>query len=701
MRVILLGAVALWILPGLVAEARAEEPIRRRAILIGVTAYPNVGQEFQLRGGSNDVAVMARLLRDRFNFRPEEITLMSEDAGRSDERKWPTRANIQASLTELAQGIRAGDQVVVFFAGHGTELPTAAGLAGHFLPRDVQPWSGAAETGKVENAIAGSEIGNWLRPIAEAGATLWVIVDACFTGRMVRGTAGTVRQLPTHPEIKGGLRVPVAAPPAYTQRGVSSAKPPIPLAGYESVVCLYACQADEVTLEQRFPAEDPQAPVLGLLTRGLAEAIYHTSSPLNHRELLARICKLYAAAGRTSPTPLVEGGGLDRTILDVRNLRRPPFLVGGAQGGGLSLNAGRLHGLTTGSILAVFPPPGEGDELRGFIRLSRVGPISSLAEPYAEGTCPAAQSSVLLDGRADVRRIDYREFRLPVFVDLSDTVDRSLTAPYQELHKVLHDLSTKEDACFALTNNLADARVILTGEGTQVSLRAGNPWIVSIPQTTRALSTHAIDKGLSPWLAENLARVARAHALLNLHATVSSETAVQMDVDLFRLESMDDPNGIVVGGPIRKVIAGDYVTYQIKNKSEVPIDVTILYIDANFNIEAIFPLKGEANRVQPRKILRLSPPVKQNDQMLGCEYAVVLAVESPGKEPVELTALANLPYQRGTGAMGNRLASPLGRLFDRALNERGRPRSVGQDLLQAYAVDLVPIEVLPLKHHRP
>jgi len=100
--------------------------------------------------------------------------------------------------------------VVVFLAGHGTELLISKGPAGHFLPRPVSPWKGEKGKGLLPNAIPGTEVGEWLRPIAEKNANLWLIVDACFLKRTVRGGGITkVRQLPTDPKIKGGLQVPL------------------------------------------------------------------------------------------------------------------------------------------------------------------------------------------------------------------------------------------------------------------------------------------------------------------------------------------------------------------------------------------------------------------------------------------------------------------------------------------------------------
>ena len=62
--------------------------------------------------------------------------------------------------------------MVVFLAGHGTELLISMGPAGHFLSLDVSPWKGEKGKGLVSNIIPETEVGERLWPIAEQKANL-------------------------------------------------------------------------------------------------------------------------------------------------------------------------------------------------------------------------------------------------------------------------------------------------------------------------------------------------------------------------------------------------------------------------------------------------------------------------------------------------------------------------------------------------
>ena len=680
------------VLFALSASVRAEDALTRRALLIGVTAYPNIGKEFQLHGGANDVAVIARVLQDKFGFGSEDLKILSEHHGRSDESRLPTRKNIEAAFAQLAEGIRQGDQVVVFLAGHGTALPTKDGPAGYFLPRDVQPWKGEGDSGSVPNAIAGTEIGTWLRPVAEQRANLWVIVDACFTGRMVRGGAGTVRQLPTDPDLKGGLQVPRHAIREGAKRGTEPEKPPIPLPNYEGVACLYACSPDEVTLEERPVAGDSNSPVLGLLTRALGDVLLNASSELTYRELHLLIRKFYASTGRSSPTPVVEGAAINRTVLQSKVLQRKSFIIGESDDGDLAVNAGLLHGLTLGSILSIYPPPGGGDTLKGYVKLTRVGSTTSECEPYAETVSQLVKKASLIGGRAEVHRIEYGENRLPVAIDPIDSEgSQAFEERIAQLRKMLQEMSAEKSATFRLTDSLAEARLILKRQDDNVYVVPSLFQIPSAEAVNSVLDSHKVDADLRSWLRGKLEQVSRAHALLRLHADSGRNSVVKISTNLLRLESATSKTGKPIDGAVKRIRPGDYVAYEIKNQGDTPIDVTILYLDAKLDIDALFPSKNEFNRILPGESLPLYA-FRVNAETNGSEFAVIIAVENRGKELIELTALA--PSRRSVTASAKQLDTPLGRLLNQSLTTHDKKRAVPQSLIRSYTVDLVAIQIM-------
>jgi Caspase domain len=153
---------------------QAGKEIGRRAILIGVTKYNHLSRSYHLSGPANDVRLMRQLLEKQFRFLPADIVTLTEEERTPNRR--PTRANIERQFHQLAERVRAGDQVVILLAGHGgrqpeqvppdPEFPEPDGIDEIFLPADVSFWRGFPE--RVPNAIIDNEIGAWLRAITAA-----------------------------------------------------------------------------------------------------------------------------------------------------------------------------------------------------------------------------------------------------------------------------------------------------------------------------------------------------------------------------------------------------------------------------------------------------------------------------------------------------------------------------------------------------
>ena len=139
---------------------------------------------------------------------------------------------------------------------------------------------------------------------------------------------------------------------------------------------------------------------------------------MTYRELVLRVMQQYRALGRVAPTPMFEGGGLDREILGVRTWPdRPQMLVAGTSAGGWDLDAGSVHGLSVGSILEVFPPAGTSgaDAPIGHVRVTTVTPLTARVIPAPFESGPAAPASRLVPGsRARVKHYDFGDMRLKV-----------------------------------------------------------------------------------------------------------------------------------------------------------------------------------------------------------------------------------------------------------------------------------------------
>ena len=291
------------------AHASATTGPTKRALLIGVTSYPSLGARHQLDGPSNDVALVRdMLLAEPFSVPGEHITLLVEDSSArrgSLHVARPTRANIEREFRRLAEQAGPGNQIVVMFAGHGSQQPDESpggdeddGLDEILLPSDVGRWDGGI--GSVDRAIVDDELGQWVTAIRNKGAFVWVLVDACQSTSATRGSTEVHRTV--SPRVLG---ITDAALSAHSRnRGGDPEGAVIGLSrDAGDIAALYAAQTVEPTPEKKLPEDSRNARVHGLFTYTLVQTIQQASGRLTYRDLVERIIQHYRGLGRVGPTP--------------------------------------------------------------------------------------------------------------------------------------------------------------------------------------------------------------------------------------------------------------------------------------------------------------------------------------------------------------------------------------------------------------
>lgn len=203
------AALALWLV--LANAAGAGE---RHALLVGVAKLEQLAQAEVLSGVDNDIDLAVEMARD-WGVAPARRQVLARRAGADAP---PTSDALKSAFDRLLREVHAGDEVLLYLAGHGTQQPI--GLAGDigeldgldevFLLADSTPWS--AQRGSVGRALVDNDLRERLAVLTRLGVFVWLIVDACHAGTMARGgiddgwatdewTAVTVRRLA--PEVLG------------------------------------------------------------------------------------------------------------------------------------------------------------------------------------------------------------------------------------------------------------------------------------------------------------------------------------------------------------------------------------------------------------------------------------------------------------------------------------------------------------------
>jgi hypothetical protein len=689
-------AALLMLTPATPPAQTTAEPTRH-VLLIGASRYPSLREQHQLFGPDNDVRLVRQVLESKFGIPPARIHALA--GWPSDPAARPTRSNIERAFKNLAATVARGDQVMVFFAGHGSQQPDTDppgsdendGLDEIFLPADAAGWDGT--TRRVRNAITDDEIREWVTAIRNRGAFVWLVFDACQSSTLTRGSVERARRVPVE-EL-----VPREAMAAVRERTRGTAAEPA-LIGLSreagGIAALYAAQTTETTPERRLP---DGGPFHGLFTYTLMEAVQQSPGPMTYRELALRVIERYRGMDRSGPLPGFEGGGLDEMVFGGGSWPGDPALVLGPAGPeGLLLRAGALHGVGPGTVLAVFDArtPTVTDTPIGHVRVVKADATSSIVQSVAFGDQPAAPIDRLIPGS---------RCRIVVF-DLGDQVLRVAVDPEVRIPSVLQQafdrLGESSNGLAAPAASLDEADWVIRRMDDRLVLAPAAGWRLDAadPEYARASETRFVlgpaDGGdaAAAALGETLWRISRARNLMHLSQSPAMNDAdVQVDVELIRYRNGNVRRGSVVtdAEPLRP---GDHVEFRISNSGRQAVDVTLLHIDAHYKITAVFPVAdSEAdNRLGPGAV-RTTIKFEVTADSLGREQVVAIGVVAQGARvdfrALEQPSLAAANDTRRGSTRGAGPSTPLQRLLDRSLFGVGQTRGLTRSEARVCAIRML------------
>ena len=281
------------------------------AVLVGVSAYPKASGIKALQGPANDVDLLAAKLKD---LDVKSVRVLSSNA--TQDQNKPTHEAIINALKDTTGKAIKGDWVIMYFSGHGTQVPQLRLDAAYrepdqldevFLPQDISSWDN--KSNQLRNALIDDEIAAIIRPTLNRGVSIWAIFDTCHAGDMTKAmpTNGSIQRQSVWRSIDPTLlgvpgwnknKLPInktLAGEQYQVKSLSSGK----LIGY------FAAQSDEPAPEEPLL---PQRIMGGVFTWHLLQAL---SQPRPQRadfgSLLEIIRKRYRQEQRPFPTPYMEG----------------------------------------------------------------------------------------------------------------------------------------------------------------------------------------------------------------------------------------------------------------------------------------------------------------------------------------------------------------------------------------------------------
>jgi hypothetical protein len=152
----------------------------RWALLIGIKDYPPEGEENDLAGCDLDVQNMEALLREAFGIQASHITKLQDLKA--------TKAGIEKAITDLSKKAAANDSVIIYYSGHGAQVPDLDGDEDDgydeaIVPAEVLPGRITTE-GDINRLITDDRLAELLGQFKTTNLTLFF--DSCHSGTVVR-----------------------------------------------------------------------------------------------------------------------------------------------------------------------------------------------------------------------------------------------------------------------------------------------------------------------------------------------------------------------------------------------------------------------------------------------------------------------------------------------------------------------------------
>lgn len=588
-----------------------------RAVVVGVSGYPNLAETFRLSGPKNDAREVATTIV-RLGVKADNVTVLADGIGplpKGIATPEPgTKAAILAALDRLVEQTEPGDLAFFYFSGHGSQQPDLngdeeGGSDEIFLPYDIGRWSDSGDG--VTNALVDDELNERIEKILDKGADFFGMIDACHSATGFRDIEGD--EMHARGVDPAELGVPPtlaeAKRPAVTARGkTAQAKP-----GRGHAAFFYAAQEYEVALDQTPPGADKDES-FGLFTYTMLKRLNRKPDQTYralHQGVVAEIKKNTLLA---TQTPEIEGDMLDQPVL---RLSAAKPLRQWNKNYGDTLDAGQLSGLSAGTVMALYNDAADADDAAvAYGRIEAAGATRSVLAPVAK-PCPAgadcstavAEESVFKKARFARIYQPATNFALalsePLRLDPNDGYEYSGAIAALKAATEARGLSARvsfRSSGYDLAVGLADGKLVFAPAAGLID-RDGKG---SSPRLTLSADpAKAKDEAASA-----LDRMARALALQRLASdpAQAEKLGLQTGMLVSRYMGAAIPKTACPEGDSAYTAPTaaeddprfgdcDLLSFAMTNNGAKPLDVTILLIGADFSIATVWPQGDLDNRV--------------------------------------------------------------------------------------------------------
>ncbi len=238
----------------------------KRAVLIGINQYEDLSIP-SLSGCVADAESMAAVLTDCYEFEAHDLVLLTAP-------EQTTRKAILDALTGLVDETRRGDVSVVYYSGHGSQVPDTSGDEEDGMDETIVPSNSHRDGGEVLD-IVDDELHSYVFALAQRTPYTTFIFDSCHSGSIDRDLIrpGAIEAIRAESRPIPRATLPASRPLSVPERPY----PGVPEDGGREMsasglirqgdyALLAGCPDDEVSIEASFEGQ-----MHGLLTKFLVD----------------------------------------------------------------------------------------------------------------------------------------------------------------------------------------------------------------------------------------------------------------------------------------------------------------------------------------------------------------------------------------------------------------------------------------------
>lgn len=587
------------------------------ALLIGIDYYLPNRLYKSLKGAVRDINLVASYLLKTLKIPSDQIFRLTSpnlEVALPLEIKdpKPTYENIVAqfkSITELAE---PGEQVYVYYSGHGgratTIYPDLKGGTDQYdegiVPMDI---------GAGGRYLLDLELATLLKRMTDKGLIVTVIMDSCHSGGVTRGDAAirSAGETDTAPPKKASL---VATDEELIKNwktltgGLDQDIAWVPPAN--NYLLLAACRPHEYAYEYAFDGKERH----GALTYWLIDTLANSSTGLSFRKLYDRLC-VQIQSKFPQQLPMLVGDGT-RAVFGNESLPHHYSVTVSRvdlEQKQITLNAGLAQGLSSGTRFAIYPI-----NTTEFSNPQQQLAIAEIAEVQASKSV----AKVLEPNEGGIKVTEERKIEpgAPAIMVSApvDLVRRVLLLENKEAGEQEHQLPA--NWVDKQQESLEAVRQSLTGNGWIVEVKADDPekshYQVAVGRAGEyEISSETPFKNLGNPLkiddsaaanevVKRLIHIAKYQGVQGLD-NLSSELTSSIQFELL------DKNKQPFANPSNLAIAqGELVFLRIKNTFFQPLNIAVLDLDSTWAIyqmpiqgstDIFFPLDSQGELYLPMK----------------------------------------------------------------------------------------------------